>query len=107
MSASQPRTVFLWTLNSRTISSTERREPIAQRGCAMSRWLPPLAIVLALLGAWELAARLDVIADALKLEPFLVPAPREIAQALWEDRGLLADNKVQARASTCSRLPSS
>ena len=58
----------------------------------MSRWLPPLAIVLALLGAWELAARLDVIADALKLEPFLVPAPSEIAQALWEDRALLADN---------------
>jgi putative hydroxymethylpyrimidine transport system permease protein len=58
----------------------------------MRRWLPPLAIVLALLGAWELAARLDVIADALKLEPFLVPSPSEIAQALWQDRGLLTDN---------------
>ena len=55
-------------------------------------WLPPLAIVVALFGAWELAARLDVIANALNLEPFLVPAPSDIAQALWQDRGLLADN---------------
>ena len=58
----------------------------------MKRWLPPLAIIAVLLGAWELAARLDVIADALKLEPFLVPAPSEIAQALWQDRDLLAEN---------------
>jgi NitT/TauT family transport system permease protein/putative hydroxymethylpyrimidine transport system permease protein len=57
-----------------------------------ARWLLPAAIVLALLGAWELAARWDLIADALSIEPFLVPAPSEIAQALWEDRGLLADN---------------
>jgi NitT/TauT family transport system permease protein/putative hydroxymethylpyrimidine transport system permease protein len=58
----------------------------------MSRWLAPLAIVLGLLGAWELAARLDVLADALRIEPFLVPAPTEIASSLWSDRGLLADN---------------
>jgi NitT/TauT family transport system permease protein/putative hydroxymethylpyrimidine transport system permease protein len=58
----------------------------------MSRWLAPLAIVGALLGAWELAARLDVLADALRIEPFLVPAPTEIASSLWTDRGLLADN---------------
>jgi putative hydroxymethylpyrimidine transport system permease protein len=58
----------------------------------MRRWLPPLAIVLLLLGVWELAARLDLIADALKLEPFLVPSPSEIAEALWHDRGLLVEN---------------
>ena len=63
-----------------------------ERGGAMRRWLPPVAIVVALLGAWELAARLEVIADALKLEPFLVPSPSEIAEALWQDRGLLAEN---------------
>ena len=33
-----------------------------------------------------------MIANALNLEPFLVPAPSDIAQALWHDRGLLADN---------------
>ena len=58
----------------------------------VGRWLPPLAIVVALIGAWELAARLDAIANALNLEPFLVPAPSDIAQALWQDRALLADN---------------
>ena len=52
----------------------------------------PLAVVVVLLGAWELAARWDVLADALNIEPFLVPAPSEVAQALWEDRSLLADN---------------
>lgn len=58
----------------------------------VGRWLPPLAIVIVLIGAWELAARLDVIADALNLEPFLVPAPSEVADALWQDRELLGDN---------------
>ena len=58
----------------------------------MKRWLPPLAILVALLGIWELAARLEVLADALKLEPFLVPSPTEIAEALWQDRELLAEN---------------
>jgi NitT/TauT family transport system permease protein/putative hydroxymethylpyrimidine transport system permease protein len=33
-----------------------------------------------------------VIAHALRIEPFLVPAPSEIAQSLWNDRSLLADN---------------
>jgi putative hydroxymethylpyrimidine transport system permease protein len=58
----------------------------------MRRWLPPVAIVLVLLGLWQLAANLDVIADALHIEPFLVPSPSEIAQSLWTDRTLLADN---------------
>jgi ABC-type nitrate/sulfonate/bicarbonate transport system permease component len=56
------------------------------------RWLAPLAIVVGLVGAWELAARLDVLAHALHIEPFLVPAPTQIAESLWSDRGLLADN---------------
>ena len=67
----------------------------ASRAGAAARaraWLPPLAIFCALLGIWELAARLDVIADALRIEPFLVPAPSDIAQSLWNDRSLLADN---------------
>jgi ABC-type nitrate/sulfonate/bicarbonate transport system permease component len=58
----------------------------------ISRWLLPVAIVALLLGAWELAARWHLIADALNLEPFLVPAPSDVAQSLWEDRSLLADN---------------
>jgi NitT/TauT family transport system permease protein/putative hydroxymethylpyrimidine transport system permease protein len=58
----------------------------------MSRWLPPLLIVAALLGAWEVAAKVGWLSDALNLESFLVPAPSDIAQALWNDRSLLADN---------------
>src|SRR5262245_29560219 len=61
-------------------------------GQAMRRWLAPVAIVVALLGLWELAARLDVLANALHIEPFLVPAPSDIANSLWSDRTLLADN---------------
>ena len=56
------------------------------------KWIAPVAIVVALLGAWELAARWDLLADALSVEPFLIPAPSDIAQALWEDRELLAEN---------------
>jgi len=58
----------------------------------MRRWLPPLAVVLVLIGLWELAARWDVIADALSIEPFLVPAPSDVAESLWRDRELLAEN---------------
>jgi putative hydroxymethylpyrimidine transport system permease protein len=58
----------------------------------MRRWLAPFAIVLGLLGAWELAARWELAADALSIEPFLIPAPSEVAEALWQDRSLLAEN---------------
>jgi putative hydroxymethylpyrimidine transport system permease protein len=52
----------------------------------------PLVVILLLLGAWELAARWDLIANALNIQDFLVPAPSDIATSLWEDRSLLADD---------------
>jgi ABC-type nitrate/sulfonate/bicarbonate transport system permease component len=58
----------------------------------MKRWLLPLGVIIALLAIWELAARWDLIADALDIKPFLIPAPSDVAQSLWEDRSLLADN---------------
>lgn len=58
----------------------------------MGRWLLPAAVLAALVGAWQLAAGSGALADLLDLEPFLVPSPAEIAEALWEDRDLLADN---------------
>ncbi len=54
--------------------------------------LAPALVVVGLLAAWELAARWDVLADLLSIEPFLVPAPTEVAEALWEDRSLLAED---------------
>jgi putative hydroxymethylpyrimidine transport system permease protein len=58
----------------------------------MRRWVPPIIILAALLGLWQLAASLDVVANALNIEPFLVPSPSEIGQSLWADRSLLLDN---------------
>lgn len=58
----------------------------------MSRWALPLLVLAALIGAWQIAASTGAIADALNLEPFLVPSPSEIATALWESRSLLAEN---------------
>ncbi len=58
----------------------------------MRRWLSPVAIVLILVGLWQVAASYDVIASALHIEPFLVPSPSDIARSLWTDRSLLADN---------------
>lgn len=46
----------------------------------------PLALVAALLGAWQLYATLGGVDD------FLLPAPSEVAQALVDDSGLLLDN---------------
>jgi putative hydroxymethylpyrimidine transport system permease protein len=56
------------------------------------KYLLPLAVILLLLGAWELAARWNLISNALHIEDFLVPAPSEIAKSLWEDRSLLSSN---------------
>jgi putative hydroxymethylpyrimidine transport system permease protein len=52
----------------------------------------PALVLVGLLAAWELAARWDVLADLLSIEDFLVPAPSQIAEALGDDRQLLADN---------------
>jgi ABC-type nitrate/sulfonate/bicarbonate transport system permease component len=52
----------------------------------------PLLLLAALIGAWQIAAANGAIADALSLEPFLVPSPAEVGSALWESRGLLWEN---------------
>ena len=49
-------------------------------------------MIVVLLVLWELAARWDLIADALQIKPFLIPAPSDIADSLWTDRSLLADD---------------
>ena len=54
------------------------------------RVLAPAALVLLLLCTWQAAADWDLLANALNIEDFLVPSPTEIAEALWEDRSLLA-----------------
>ncbi len=48
--------------------------------------LAAAAIVLLLFGAWELYADLGPV------DPLLLPAPHEVARALYDDRGLLWDN---------------
>ena len=58
----------------------------------MRNWLPPLIVVVALLGLWELAAQWDLIADALQIKPFLIPAPTDVAQSLVDDRELLGSD---------------
>jgi putative hydroxymethylpyrimidine transport system permease protein len=58
----------------------------------MRRWLLPLAVIAGLLGLWELAAQWDWIADALNIKPFLIPAPSDVAESLWTDRELLAED---------------
>ncbi len=58
----------------------------------MRRWLLPALLLLALIGAWQLAASSGALADLLKLESYLVPSPAEIAESLWQSRSLLAEN---------------
>ncbi len=58
----------------------------------MRRWLLPILLIAALIGAWQVAATSGAIASALHLEPFLVPSPSEIAESLWQSRSLLAEN---------------
>jgi putative hydroxymethylpyrimidine transport system permease protein len=59
------------------------------------RWrrvlLPGLLLAL-LIGTWQIATSTGAVADLLSLEPYLVPSPSEIGQALWDNRDLLAEN---------------
>jgi putative hydroxymethylpyrimidine transport system permease protein len=52
----------------------------------------PALLLAALVGAWQIAASNGAIAEALSIEPFLVPSPAEVAEALWHNRTLLWDN---------------
>jgi putative hydroxymethylpyrimidine transport system permease protein len=56
------------------------------------RILLPAALVAALIGLWQIAASTGWIAEALNLEPFLVPSPAEVGDALWNSRSLLLEN---------------
>jgi ABC-type nitrate/sulfonate/bicarbonate transport system permease component len=56
------------------------------------RWLLPALLLGVLAAAWQIAATTGAIADALRLEDFLVPSPSEIGASLWENRELLAEN---------------
>jgi NitT/TauT family transport system permease protein/putative hydroxymethylpyrimidine transport system permease protein len=58
----------------------------------MRRWLLPALLLAGLIGAWQIAASTGAAADALHLDPILVPSPAEVAQALWQSRSLLAEN---------------
>jgi ABC-type nitrate/sulfonate/bicarbonate transport system permease component len=48
------------------------------------KWVAPAALLAILVGAWEALAKLGHV------ENYLLPAPTEIASALWNDRDLLA-----------------
>jgi ABC-type nitrate/sulfonate/bicarbonate transport system permease component len=52
----------------------------------LARALPPLALLCALVGTWELYA------DAASTSALVLPAPHEVASALWNNAGLLAAN---------------
>jgi ABC-type nitrate/sulfonate/bicarbonate transport system permease component len=48
--------------------------------------LPAASVLLVLLGAWE------VYVDTGGVDPFVLPAPHEVAAALWNNAGLLSSN---------------
>ena len=55
-------------------------------------WILPVALIAALVGLWQIAASTGAIAEALNLEPFLVPSPAEVGDALWSNRSVLLEN---------------
>lgn len=58
----------------------------------MRRWLLPGLLLVALIGAWQVAASTGALANVLNLPSLLVPSPAEVAEALSHDRHLLAEN---------------
>lgn len=51
-------------------------------------------VVVAILIAWQLAVSVGAVADALGLRDFLVATPIQIAEVLWSDRSVLAENAL-------------
>lgn len=47
------------------------------------KWIPSLVFLLFLLGAWQ------IVITAIQVPLWLLPAPTQIAQALWENRQLI------------------
>lgn len=58
----------------------------------MKRWLLPTLLLAGLVTAWQIAASTGALADLLGLEPYVVPSPVEIAESMWQNRELLAEN---------------
>ena len=69
-----------------------RRKGTTGGGGTIKRWGLPALLLVVLIGAWQVAANTGAIAGALHIESFLVPSPFEIAEALWQNRSLLAEN---------------
>jgi ABC-type nitrate/sulfonate/bicarbonate transport system permease component len=58
----------------------------------LRRVVLPALLLAALLGLWQVAASTGWLKDALNLQSFLVPSPVEVAESLWDNRSLLAEN---------------
>lgn len=58
----------------------------------MKRWLLPTLLIATLIAAWQIAASSGALADVLNLKSYLVSSPAEIAESLWQNRSLLAEN---------------
>lgn len=58
------------------------------RRARLATLLPPLALLVALIGAWELYVDLGGV------DPVLLPAPHEVASAAWSEAGLLWHNTL-------------
>ena len=62
----------------------------------MKKVLLPLAVVAALIGVWEVLAQTGALAELLgireSVSDVIVPAPSDVAQALWDDREILIEN---------------
>lgn len=63
-----------------------RAAAVRRVGSRSASVLYPLLIILALFGAWELYTALSSV------DPLILPAPHDVAQALYEDRALLWDD---------------
>lgn len=56
--------------------------------------LASVVLLLALVAAWQLATSWGILAELFRLEDFLVASPAQIAETLWQDRTLLAENAL-------------
>ncbi len=66
------------------VETAPRRGLVSRLSESAGRWLAPMAIVVLVLGIWELCVRL------FDIKAWLLPSPSAIATALVQDAGLLA-----------------
>lgn len=72
--------------------------PTQRLGSRRASWIPPVAVIVALVALWEIWVRVGHVRS------WILPAPSTVATAAWEGRAALAQNTATTLAEAVAGL---